>query len=246
VGFFDSGIGGCSVWRSVVQLLPHEHTVYYADTAFCPYGHRTVGDILARADYITGFLLSKQVKLIVVACNTATAAAITHLRNTYKEVLFVGMEPAVKPAALHSQSGVVGVLATQGTFKGRLYHDTLERFAAQVKLIEQPGDGLVELVEAGDLESPEVYRLLEKYLRPMLDAGADHIVLGCTHYPFLIPAIRKIAGEQVHLVDPAPAVAQRVKTLLEQHHLLNPSQDEATHAFYSSAESANLYTMRGI
>jgi glutamate racemase len=208
--------------------------VYYADTAFCPYGTRTAADIIVRADAITGFLRAKRVKLIVVACNTATAAAITHLRNTYKEVPFVGMEPAVKPAALHSQSGVVGVLATRGTFKGRLYHDTLERFAAQVKLIEQPGDGLVELVEAGHLESPEVYRLLEKYLRPMLDAGADHIVLGCTHYPFLIPAIKKIAGEQVHLVDPAPAVAQRVKALLEQHGLLNPSTDPPTHAFYSS------------
>jgi glutamate racemase len=229
------------VWREVTQLLPHEHTVYYADTVFCPYGTRTAEEIIARADYITGFLLSKQVKLIVVACNTATAAAITHLRSTYA-VPFVGMEPAVKPAALHSKSGVVGVLATQGTFKGRLYHDTLARFASQVQLIEQPGDGLVELVEAGDLESPEVYRLLEKYLRPMLDAGADHIVLGCTHYPFLIPAIRKIAGAQVHLLDPAPAVAQRVKALLEQHHLLNPSMGEAAHAFYSSAEfNANFH-----
>jgi glutamate racemase len=217
----------------VTRLLPHEHTVYYADTAFCPYGTRTASDVIDRAATITGFLLSKQVKLVVVACNTATAAAITHLRNTYA-VPFVGMEPAVKPAALHSRSGVVGVLATRGTFKGRLYHDTLERFASQVTLIEQPGDGLVELVEAGDLESPEVYRLLEKYLRPMLDAGADHIVLGCTHYPFLIPAIKKIAGEQVRLIDPAPAVARRVKALLEQHGLLNPSPDEATHAFYSS------------
>jgi glutamate racemase len=221
------------VWREVTRLLPHEHTVYYADTAFCPYGTRAAGDIIARADTVTRFLLSKQVKLIVVACNTATAAAITHLRNTYT-VPFVGMEPAVKPAALHSKSGVVGVLATRGTFKGRLYHDTLERFAAQVTLIEQPGDGLVELVEAGDLESPEAYRLLEKYLRPMLDAGADHIVLGCTHYPFLIPAIKKIAGEQVRLIDPAPAVAQRVKALLEQHGLLNPSPGKATHACYSS------------
>jgi glutamate racemase len=223
------------VWREVTRLLPHEHTVYYADTAFCPYGIRTAEEIIARADTITRFLLSKQVKLVVVACNTATAAAITHLRNTYA-VPFVGMEPAVKPAALHSKSGVVGVLATRGTFKGRLYHDTLERFASQVTLIEQSGDGLVELVEAGDLESPEVCRLLEKYLRPIIDAGADHIVLGCTHYPFLIPAIKKIAGEQVHLIDPAPAVAQRVKALLEQHGLLNPSIEKATHASYSSQE----------
>jgi glutamate racemase len=223
----------------VKQLLPHEHTVYFADTAFCPYGNRAAGDIIARTDEITKFLLSKQAKLIVVACNTATAAAIAHLRGTYA-VPFVGMEPAVKPAALHSKSGVVGVLATRGTFKSRLYHDTLARFASAVQFIEQPGDGLAELVEAGDFESPEVYRLLEKYLRPMLDAGADHIVLGCTHYPFLIPAIRKVAGAQVHLIDPAPAVAQRVKALLEQHGLLNPAAGEGTHTFYSS-EGALLH-----
>jgi glutamate racemase len=221
------------VWQEVTQLLPHEHTIYYADTAFCPYGTRTVEEVIARADAITKFLLSKQAKLIVVACNTATAAAITHLRDTFATP-FVGMEPAVKPAALHSKSGVVGVLATRGTFKGLLYHDTLERFASQVKIIEQPGDGLVELVEAGDLDSPSVYWLLKKYLRPMLDAGADHIVLGCTHYPFLIPAIRKIAGTQMHIIDPAPAVAQQVKALLTQHGLLNPSSGVATHTSYSS------------
>jgi glutamate racemase len=222
------------VWHEVTQLLPHEHTVYYADTAFCPYGTRPAAEIIARADAITRFLLAQHAKLIVVACNTATAAAITHLRRTFA-VPFVGMEPAVKPAALHSKSGVVGVLATRGTFSGHLYHHTLARFAAHVRIIEQPGDGLVECVEAGDLNSPAVYRLLEKYLRPMLRAGADHIVLGCTHYPFLIPAIEKIVGTQVRLVNPAPAVARQVKTLLTRHALRNPALGEATHAFYSSA-----------
>jgi glutamate racemase len=233
VGFFDSGKGGLSVWREVTKLLPHENTVYYADTAFCPYGPKTQEEIIARAGYVTGFLLSKQAKLVVVACNTATAAAIEHLRHTYT-LPFVGMEPAVKPAALHSKSGVVGVLATRGTFNGRLYHETQARFASHVTLIEQCGDGLVELVEAGKLEGDEVRQLLEKYIRPMLDAGADHIVLGCTHYPFLIPAIKNIAGKNVRLIDPAPAVARRVKTLLKQYNLLNPSAGEANYTFFSS------------
>ncbi|MDR3236725.1 MAG: glutamate racemase [Prevotellaceae bacterium] len=239
IGFFDSGVGGLSVWREVTQLLPYENTVYYADTAFCPYGTKTPAEIVTRADYMVDFLLSKRSKLIVVACNTATAAAIDHLRSVYA-VPFVAMEPAVKPAALHSKSNVVGVLATRGTFKGRLYHETLSRFASHVTIIEQPGDGLVEAVEAGNTDSPEIYRLLETYLRPMLDAGADHIVLGCTHYPFLIPAIKTITGNRVCLIDPAPAVAQRVKELLAQHGLLNHSTRKAQFDFFSSGDRTQV------
>ncbi|MCL2132709.1 MAG: glutamate racemase, partial [Bacteroidales bacterium] len=184
VGLFDSGVGGLSVWRELSRLLPFEHTVYYADTAFCPYGPKRKEEIIARAVHISDFLLAKQVKLIVAACNTATAAAIDYLRKHY-EIPFVGMEPALKPAALLSKSGVVGVLATQGTFKGRLYHETAERFAANTVIIEQCGDGLVELIEAGKINTPEMEALLHKYIDPMIAAGADYIVLGCTHYPFL-------------------------------------------------------------
>ncbi len=232
IGLLDSGIGGLSVWREVNRLLPQEHTVYYADTAYCPYGPKTQEEIIARTAHITDWLLDRQAKLIVLACNTATAAAIDYLRAQYN-VPFVGMEPAVKPAALHSQSGIVGVLATRGTFKGRLYNETAERFAAHVKIIEQPGDGLVELIEAGRIDTPEMNALLHRYVDPLLEAGADHIVLGCTHYPFLVPALRKITGDRVVLLDPAPAVAQRVKSLLEQHGLLNTSGAPARHEFYS-------------
>jgi glutamate racemase len=228
------------VWREVVKLLPREHTAYYADSAYCPYGQRPAGEIIERCDRIMDFLIGQQqCKLVVVACNTATAAAIGHLRAAYP-VPFVGMEPAVKPAAFHSVTGVVGVLATQGTFKGRLYHETLERFAGHVQIIEQTGDGLVELVENGDTGSKEAQALLEKYIRPMLHANMDHLVLGCTHYPFLIPAIRKITGSGVTILDPAPAVAQRIKFLLAQDHLFNTSGDEARHEFFSSGDMKAL------
>jgi glutamate racemase len=240
IGLFDSGVGGLSVWREVVKLLPREHTVYYADSAYCPYGQKQPDEIIERCDHITDFLtVQQQCKLIVVACNTATAAAIDHLRAAYS-LPFAGIEPAVKPAALHSVTGVVGVLATQGTFKGRLYHETLERFAGHVQIIEQPGDGLVELVESGATDSEEAHALLEKYIRPMLHANIDHLVLGCTHYPFLIPAIRKITGDRVTIIDPAPAVAQRVKFLLAQHHLFNTSGEEARHEFFSGGDLETL------
>ncbi len=239
---FDSGVGGLSVWREMATLLPHEHSIYYADSAFCPYGAKPPEAIIARCEHITDFLLAKQCKLMVVACNTATAAAIDHLRKKY-DVPFVGMEPAVKPAALHSATGVVGVLATLGTFKGRLYHETSERFAANVKIIEQPGDGLVELVEAGKTDSLEAVKLLKKYIGPMLEAGMDHLVLGCTHYPFLIPAIKTITGNRVTILDPAPAVAKRVQFLLNEYQLLNISGATARHAFFSSGNVHALKNM---
>jgi glutamate racemase len=235
IGFFDSGVGGLSVWREVAALLPGEHTVYYADNAYCPYGTKSPAEIIDRSRQIMDFLLMHDCKMVVVACNTATAAAIDFLREHYA-LPFVGMEPAVKPAAVHSVSGVVGVLATRGTFNGRLYHEALTRFAPEVQIIEQPGDGLVELAEAGNTGGEEALALLRRYLRPMLDAGADHLVLGCTHYPFFIPAIRQIVGRRMTIIDPAPAVAQRVKSLLEQHHLLNTSGSEARHEFFSSGD----------
>jgi len=243
IGFFDSGVGGLSVWREAVKLLPEEHTVYYADSAYCPYGAKQPDEIIARSRYIMDFLLGQQqCKLIVVACNTATAAAIDFLRETYP-VPFVGMEPAVKPAALHSQTDVVGVLATQGTFKGRLYNETSERFATNTQIIEQPGDGLVELVEKGLAESDEALALLKTYIDPMLAAGIDYLVLGCTHYPFLIPTIRKITGDRVTILDPAPAVAQRTKYLLEQRGLLNTSGEEPRREFFSSGDLQTLKRM---
>jgi len=231
IGIFDSGVGGLSVWREIVKVLPQESTIYYADNANCPYGGKSREEIVALADRVTSFLLEKGCSTIVVACNTATAAAIDFLRKKYP-VPFVGMEPAVKPAAINSITGVIGVLATQGTFNSRLFQETRSRFASEVKVIIQPGFGLVERVEAGDFSSPLVYDLLHRYIDPMLEAGADYLVLGCTHYPFLIEAISEISNGRLTIVDPAPAVAMQVKRVLELTE--TQSVSELAYEFYAS------------
>lgn len=237
IGVYDSGVGGLSVWRELYKLMPEQGYVYVSDSAYCPYGTKPIEFIINRADTITRFLLDKKVDVIVVACNTATAAAITYLRETYS-IPFVGMEPAIKPAALTSESGVVGVLATANTFKGSLYHNTLERFASHVNVIERVGEGLVELVEAGETEGEKAETLLHCYLDPMLAAGADAIVLGCTHYPFLSSTIAKIAGPSVKIINPAPAVAMQTKRIIET--LPNPNLDR-TMEFYSSGDTIGLW-----
>ena len=213
IGIFDSGLGGLSVWKEVVKLLPGRCIVYVSDNGYCPYGPRPAEEVVERTKTISRFLIREGCAVVVVACNTATAAAIDILRNTFP-VPFVGMEPAVKPAALHSHTGVVGVLATHGTFRGRLYQETSQRFASHVHIMEQVGDGLVELIEKGVADAPETLRLLRTYIEPMMEAGADHLVLGCTHYPFLIPAIQQIVQGRMTIIDPAPAVAQHLCTLL--------------------------------
>lgn len=218
IGIFDSGLGGLSVWKEVAKRLPQESLLYYADSAHCPYGPRSADEIIELTSRITEYLLEHECKLIVVACNTATAAAIQHLRTRYA-VPFVGMEPAVKPAALQTQSGHIGVLATAGTFKGKLYLETTQRYADGVEVHIQIGKGLVELVEQGQLYSKETRQLLHTYLDPMLDAGIDQLVLGCTHYPFLRPLIEEIAGPGVQVIDPAPAVAKQVQRILMESDL---------------------------
>lgn len=209
------------MWQQFTRLLPAEHTVYLADQAFCPYGPRAAAEIASRAEAITRFLLQKKCKLIVVACNTATAAAIAHLRERFTETAFVGMEPAVKPAAKLTRTGHIGLLATAGTLKGDLLEKTSRMHASHVQVHRQEGTGLVELVERGLQDSPRAVALLASYLRPMLQAGADQLVLGCTHYSFLINSIIKVAGTQLNIIDPAPAVAQRAKDLLQQQNLLH-------------------------
>lgn len=213
IGIFDSGVGGLSVWREIYRLMPGESSLYISDGAFCPYGSKDPAFIRERAANISAYLIDRGAEVVVVACNTATAAAINSLREQF-DVPFVGMEPAIKPAALHSRSGVVGVLATVGTFKGRLYLDTLARFAGEVRVVEQVGEGLVEAVERGVFDSPELDDLLHHYIDNMLAAGADHIVLGCTHYPFLQETISRIAGPEVVIVNPAPAIAAQTKRVL--------------------------------
>ena len=234
IGVYDSGQGGKSVLQELVKLLPEEDFAYYADTRYCPYGPRPVSEIIERACAVADFLIEKGCELIVVACNTATAAAIDHLRSHY-DIPFIGMEPAVKPAVLQSRSGVVGVLATQGTFKGSLYLHTLAKFKEDVKVIQQVGEELVETVEKGVLDGPEVEALIHKCIDPMLEAGADHIVLGCTHYPFLQPVIERIAGEKVTIINPAPAVARQTKKILESIKGIEPSSGKkGSITYYSS------------
>ena len=217
IGIFDSGSGGLSVYREIVKLLPQERYVYFSDNAHCPYGEKTAAYIQDRARTITEILLGLGADIIVVACNTATAAAIATLREEYPSIPFVGMEPAVKPAALGTETGVIGVLATAGTLKGSKYLNTRGRFEDNVHIVEHVGEGFVELVENGILDGPEAYATVKASLQPLLDAGADRIVLGCTHYPFLRPVIEAIAGPGVQVIDPAPAVARQTVRILEKY-----------------------------
>ena len=219
IGIMDSGVGGLSVFREIRKLLPDEHFIYYSDNAHCPYGEKTPAYIKDRLKEITELFISCGADVIVLACNTATAAAIEWLRSTYS-LPFIGMEPAVKPAALGTETGVIGVLATAGTLKGSKYLNTKGRFSDHVKIVEQVGKGFVELVESGTLSGPKAESIVKASLKPLLDAGADRIVLGCTHYPFLLGTLRKVAGElgftNIQFIDPAPAVAARLLQVIKE------------------------------
>ncbi|MGN0852957.1 MAG: glutamate racemase [Kiritimatiellia bacterium] len=221
IGFFDSGVGGLCVRDAVTARLPHEDTVYCADSAYCPYGNRPPASIVARARHLTAELLSRDCKMVVVACNTATAAAIDVLRAEWPEVPFVGMEPAVKPAALKSRSGIVGVLATEGTFHGRLYRETSARFARGVTVLACVADEFVRLVESGETDGPHAEDVVRAKVLPLLAAGADHLVLGCTHFPHLKHVISRVAAGRAEIVDPAPAIAAQVQRVLAARKLLN-------------------------
>ena len=221
IGIFDSGVGGLSVWKEAIKILPGHNFIYFADSAYSPYGPRSEEEIVERSAKITEFFISQGVGMVIIACNTATSAAIAPLRERFA-IPFIGMEPAVKPAAALTKSGVIGVLATKGTLSGRLYNRTLNLFASDVKVVEVVGTGLVPLVESGKTSGKEVENLLEKYISPMVDMGADYIVLGCTHYPFLRDAIQKIAGESVTLLDPAPAVARHMYKVAKENKLIDP------------------------
>ena len=210
VGFLDSGIGGLTVWREAVRLLPSLSTHYLADNLHCPYGSRPAAELRRIVVDAVDGLLGTGCTAIVLACNTATAAAVATVRRLHPAIPVVGMEPAVKPAAAQTRTGVVGVLATGGTLRGRLFHDTSERYAGNVRLAVQDAGDLVPFIERGDTDSDDLRTALGRHLTPILDAGADCVVLGCTHFPFLIPTIREMAGPSVTLVDPAPAVARQL------------------------------------
>ena len=243
IGIFDSGVGGLSVLRSIRQLLPHESILFVADQAHDPYGPRPLVEVRRFSEGITRFLLAEDAKLVVVACNAASAAALRYLRDTFPETLFVGMEPAVKPAAESTASGVVGVLATPATFQGELYASVLERFANGVIVLQDTCPGLVAQIEAGDLSGPQTRSILEGAIQPMLRRGADTLVLGCTHYPFVIPLIQDIAGPLVRVIDPAPAVARQVIRVLDAHALLSESQAPGQARFFTTGAVENLQAM---
>ena len=240
LGIFDSGVGGLSVWREIARALPGESTIYVADQAHLPYGARPADEVRGFAEAITARLLGLGCKAIVVACNTASAAALKALRERHPDVTFVGMEPAVKPAALHSKSKVVGVMATPGTLQGRMFALAVERYAAGITLVNQPCPGLVERIEAGELDTPATEALLRELLAPMLRAGADTIVLACTHYPFVLPLIERLAGAGVHTIDPAPAVVRHLARVLDERKLRAPAGAAGSHRFLTSGEPATL------
>lgn len=219
IGVYDSGVGGLSVVAEIRPILPHEDIVYFADNAHLPYGKRPAAEIRQLAQEAARFLLSHGVKLIVVACNTASTAALATLRQSFA-VPFVGMVPAIKPAALATQRGKVGVIATQATVEAEVFAELIEQFANGVEVYKQACGGLVELVEAGEIASPQTRALLRHYLDPMLAQGIDALVLGCTHYPFLRPLIEEMVGPQVQVIDSGAAVARRVRQVLEEGGLL--------------------------
>ena len=266
IGIFDSGSGGLSVYRELIKVLPQEQYHYFSDNAHCPYGEKTPLYIQRRGRFITEFLLDKGADIIVVACNTATAAAIATLRAEYPDVPFVGMEPAVKPAALGTHSGVIGVLATAGTLKGSKYLTTRGLYEDNVRIVEHVGQGFVELVEAGKLDGPETVETVRASLKPLLAAGADTIVLGCTHYPFLLETLRKVAYEYlrvgapvkanaaqagtpsprdvrpIRFIDPAPAVARQLLKVMDREGIFHGpvSDPDKVGSASSGPQSADL------
>ena len=219
IGIFDSGVGGLTVLKAIRDLLPAEPLAYVADQAHLPYGPRPAAEVRAFAEGIAAFLLEQGSKLLVVACNTASAAALHSLRARHPHLPIAGLEPAVRPAAAASRSGVIGVLATPATLQGALYSTVVRRFAGGLKVLEHPCPGLVEQIEKGELDSPATRGILSAALGPMLAQGADALVLGCTHYPLVIPLIREIAGPGIRILDPSPAVARQVARLLREHNL---------------------------
>jgi glutamate racemase len=233
IGLFDSGIGGTSIWKEVHTLLPNENTIYLADSKNAPYGLKSKDEIIQLSCKNTELLLEENCKIIVVACNTATTNAIKELRAKY-DVPFIGIEPAIKPAAIQSQTQTIGILATKGTLNSSLFHENVAKHP-DVKIIEQIGHGLVQLIENGDLDSPEMKELLESYLLPMVEKNIDYLVLGCSHYPYLISQIKKIIPSTIKIIDSGEAVAKQTKKILDEQQLLNDSNKNASQIFYTNS-----------
>jgi glutamate racemase len=240
IGVFDSGVGGLSILREIRNLLPNIDILYFADQAHVPYGPRPMDEVRSFAEGITRFLIQKGSKVIVVACNTASAAALHHLRTTFPQTPFVGMEPAVKPAALSSRTQRVGVLATPTTFQGELFASVVERFAQGVEVIEKTLPGLVEKIEQIDLDSPETRAIISEALVPLLGQEIDTLVLACTHYPFVVPLIQEIAGAGVQVIDPAPAIARQTERVWDSLALPQQDQEDGNVVYYSTRNPKRL------
>jgi glutamate racemase len=243
IGLFDSGIGGTSIWKEIHTLLPHENTLYLADSKNAPYGQRSKEEIVELSFKNTRFLLDNGAKIIVVACNTATTNAIKELRAAF-DVPFIGIEPAIKPAAINTQTGSIGILATKGTLSSELFAQKVSGFSG-VNIIEQVGYNLVALIEDGKLNSPEIKELLKTYLTPMIEARIDYLVLGCSHYPYLVPQIREILPAGVKIIDSGEAVARQTRKVLQQHDLLNNGAEKAFTAFYTNSAPEVLQNIIG-
>ncbi len=242
IGIFDSGIGGTSIWNAIHELLPNEKTIYLADSKNAPYGQKSKEEIITLSMKNVDFLINMKCKLIVVACNTATTNAIRELRAKY-DIPFIGIEPAIKPAVTHSKTQIIGILATQGTLNSELFNKTAEKYQ-DTKIIEQVGHGLVQLIENGEIESPEMTQLLESYLQPMIKANIDYLVLGCSHYPYLIPQIKKILPEHIRIIDSGQAVAKQTQKLLkEKIGFTSATNNEPT--FYSNTNPKVLNEILG-
>ena len=231
IGIFDSGLGGLTIFNEIHAILPHENVIYLADSKNAPYGKKSKDKIIELSIKNTEFLLKKGCKLIVVACNTASTNAVKTLRERY-DIPFIRIQPAIKPAAINSKTKTVGILATEGTITSDLFSETSKKFASGVEVVEQIGEGIVELIESGKMHSPEMDALLRKHLYPMLEKKIDYLVLGCTHYPFLIPQLSEIIGYNVNIIDSGEAVARQTKNILELENLLNKSNQAGKQYFY--------------
>lgn len=239
IGIFDSGVGGISIWKEIHKLLPQENTIYLADSKNAPYGNRTSKEIIDFSIKNTKLLIEKGCKVIVVACNTATTNAIHILREKF-EIPFIGIEPAIKPAALNTISGKIGILATKGTFSSTLFSKTSKKFANNTEIIEVVGKGLVALIESGDLHSNQLKNLLNKYLKPMIENKVDYIVLGCTHYPFLMPLLKELLPPTITIIDSGKAVAKQTQSVLKESNLLNNERKHPKLTFYSNSDPKTL------
>ena len=242
IGLFDSGIGGTSIWKEIHALLPHENTIYLADSKNAPYGLKSKEEIIHLSRKNTELLLNKNAKIIVVACNTATTNAIKELRSSY-DVPFIGIEPAIKPAANKSSTNTIGILATKGTLNSELFNQAVLNYP-NTKIIEQVGHGLVQLIEEGQIESEEMTRLLTKYINPMIQKNIDYLVLGCSHYPYLIPQIKRILPKHVKIIDSGEAVALQTKNILLEKNILSNSKTSSA-IFYTNTNPQVLKKIIG-